>query len=98
MKLQRDRNARATRRFHREVTLASFTDCRSRRSGGAFVTRSLPFIFSSAATLESRGFQSLEAYNAMNWRKFVLLGCVVACVFTAWIAAAQIRGHGSSVT
>jgi hypothetical protein len=76
--------------------LGSFTDCRSRPSGGAFVTRSLPFIFSSAATFESRGFQSLEGYNAMNWRKFVLLGCVVACVFATSTATAQMRGHGNT--
>jgi hypothetical protein len=60
------------------------------------VTRPLPFIFSSAATFESPGFQSLETYDAMNWRKFVLLGCVVACVFAASIATAQMRGHGNS--
>ena len=57
------------------------------------VTRSLPFTFSSAATFESRGFQSLETYNAMNWRKFVLLGCTVACVFAASIATAQMTGQ-----
>src|SRR5438046_7731888 len=34
----------------------------------------------------------------MNWRKFVLLGCVVACVFAASIATAQIRGHGNSMS
>src|SRR5882762_10632136 len=62
------------------------------------VTRPLPFIFSSAATFESRGFQSLETYNAMNWRKFVLLGCVVACVFAASTATAQMRGHGNSMS
>ena len=62
------------------------------------VTRSLPFIFSSAATFESAGFQSLETYDAMNWRKFVLLGCVVACVFAASIAKAQMRGHGNSTS
>jgi hypothetical protein len=33
----------------------------------------------------------------MNWRKFVLLGCVVACVFAASTATAQMRGHGNSV-
>jgi len=32
----------------------------------------------------------------MNWRKFVLLGCVVACVFAASIAKAQMRGHGNT--
>ena len=34
----------------------------------------------------------------MNWRKFVLLGCVVACVFAASIATAQMRGHGNSMS
>ncbi|MFL6552750.1 MAG: hypothetical protein DMF08_07870 [Verrucomicrobia bacterium] len=34
----------------------------------------------------------------MNWRKFVLLGCVVACVFAASTATAQMRGHGTSVS
>ena len=77
--------------------LGSFTDCRSRWSGNAVVTQSLPFTFSSAATFESRGFQSLETYNAMNRRKFVLLSCVVACVFAASTATAQMRGHGNSV-
>jgi uncharacterized protein (TIGR02246 family) len=51
-----------------------------------------------AATFESRGFQSLETYNAMNWRKFVLLGCVVACVFAASIATAQMGGHPNSMS
>src|SRR4029450_5840872 len=60
--------------------------------------RTLPFIFSSAATFESRGFQSLETYNAMNWRKFVLLGCAVACVFAASIATAQMRRQGNSMS
>ena len=54
------------------------------------------FVYMSA-TFESRGFQSLETYNAMNRRKFVLLGCVVACVFAASTAMAQIRGHANSV-
>src|SRR5947199_4602772 len=62
------------------------------------VTRPLSSIFSSAATFESPGFQSLETYDAMNWRKFVLLACVVACVFAASIATAQIRGHGNSMS
>jgi hypothetical protein len=84
--------------FNELEVLGSFTDCRSRRSGGAFVTRSLSFIFSSAATFESRGFQSLENYDAMNWRKFVLLGCVAACVFAASTATPQMRAHGNSVS
>src|SRR5882724_3133399 len=51
-----------------------------------------------AATFESRGFQSLETCNAMNWRKFVLLGCMFACVFAASIATAQVRGQGNSIS
>ena len=34
----------------------------------------------------------------MNWRKFALLGCVVACVFAGSTARAQMRGHGNSVS
>jgi uncharacterized protein (TIGR02246 family) len=60
------------------------------------VTQSIPFIFSSAATFESAGFQSLETYNAMNWRKFVLLSCMVPCIFAASITKAQMSGHGNS--
>lgn len=33
----------------------------------------------------------------MNRRKFVLLGCVVVCVFAASTATAQMREHGNSV-
>jgi uncharacterized protein (TIGR02246 family) len=33
----------------------------------------------------------------MNWRKFVLLGYAVACVFAASIATAQITGQGNSM-
>jgi uncharacterized protein (TIGR02246 family) len=35
---------------------------------------------------------------AMNWRKFVLLGCVAACVFAASTATAQMTGHSNSVS
>jgi uncharacterized protein (TIGR02246 family) len=34
----------------------------------------------------------------VNWRKFVLPGCVVACVFAASIATAQMRGHPNSIS
>ena len=51
-----------------------------------------------AATFESWGFQSLETYNAMNWRKFVLLGCAAVCIFAASIATAQMRGHVISMS
>jgi len=54
------------------------------------------FYFSIAATFESRGFQSLETHNGMNWRKSVLLGCAVACIFAASIATAQMRAQGNS--
>jgi hypothetical protein len=33
----------------------------------------------------------------MNWKKLVLLGCVVACVFAAPPATAQMRGHRNSM-
>jgi Putative peptidoglycan binding domain len=33
----------------------------------------------------------------MNGKKFVLLGCVAACVFAASTATAQMRGHGGSM-
>src|SRR6266853_2529103 len=62
------------------------------------VTRSLPFTLSSAATFESQGCQSFETCNAMIWRKFVLLGCTVACVFAAPIATAQMTGMRGAVT
>jgi len=34
----------------------------------------------------------------MNWRRFVLLGCLAACVFAASTATAQMREHGFSVS
>src|SRR5262249_29931544 len=34
----------------------------------------------------------------MNWRKFVLLGCVVGCVFAASTATAQMRVHSNSIS
>src|SRR5215510_13737544 len=34
----------------------------------------------------------------MKWRKFVLLSCVLACLFAASIAVAQVRGQGSSIS
>ena|SRR3989442_16026340 len=33
----------------------------------------------------------------MNWKKFVLLGCAVACAFAASTAMAQMRGHSNSM-
>jgi len=37
-------------------------------------------------------------YNAMNPRKFVLPGFLVACVFAASTATAQMSGHGNSIS
>jgi hypothetical protein len=48
-------------------------------------------------TFKSGRVQSLETYNAMNWKKFVLLGYVGACVFAASTATAQMRGHRTSM-
>jgi hypothetical protein len=61
------------------------------------VTPPLRFTFSSDATFESRWFQSLERNKTMNWKKFVLLGCVVGSVFAGSTATAQMRGHGGSM-
>jgi Putative peptidoglycan binding domain len=33
----------------------------------------------------------------MNWKKFILVGCVAVCVFAASSATAQMRGHGNSM-
>jgi hypothetical protein len=44
-----------------------------------------------------KGIEFLETYNAMNWKKFVLLGWVIVCVFAASSATAQMRGRGSSM-
>src|SRR6516225_2195141 len=62
------------------------------------VTRLLPLTLSDAATFESLGIQSLETYNAMLWRKFILLGYAVTCVFVASIATAQMTGQGDSMS
>ena len=51
-----------------------------------------------AILFKSRRVEFLETYNAMSWRKFVLLGCVVACVFAASTATAQMRGNGNSMS
>jgi hypothetical protein len=33
----------------------------------------------------------------MNWKKFILLSCVVPCVFAVPAATAQMRGHRASM-
>jgi Putative peptidoglycan binding domain len=38
-------------------------------------------------------FKLSETYNVMNWKKFVLLSCMVQCVFAVPSATAQMRGH-----
>jgi hypothetical protein len=44
----------------------------------------------------SRGFNFLETHKVMNWKKFILLSCVVPCVFAVSTAPAQMRGHRAS--
>src|SRR6266446_7709028 len=66
-------------------------------NGGAKSNNGVTSDAGPAILFKSRRVQFLETYNAMNWRKFVLLGCVVACVFAASTATAQMRGHGDSV-
>jgi hypothetical protein len=58
----------------------------------------LPFQCLTSATFKSRRVQFFETYNAMNSKKFILLGYVVACVFAASTATAQMRGgHRASM-
>jgi len=90
---QRDRDARARGRFQRG---GAFTF--APENGGAKVTTALPPMRDRRYFFKSRRVQFLETYNAMNCRKFVLLGCVVACVFAASTATAQMRGHGNSMS
>jgi hypothetical protein len=61
------------------------------------VTTALTFQCRKGDTFKSRGVQFFETYNAMSWKKFVLLGHVVACVFAASTGTAQMRGHGGSM-
>jgi hypothetical protein len=61
------------------------------------VTTALPFQRGTGDTFKSRRVQFFETYNAMNWKNFVLLGCVVACVFAASTATAQMGGHRGSM-
>jgi hypothetical protein len=44
------------------------------------------------------GFQFLETYKVMNWKKLILLSCVVPCFFAIPTATAQMRGgHRASM-
>jgi Putative peptidoglycan binding domain len=42
------------------------------------------------------GSNFLETHKVMNWKKFILLSCVVPCVFAVSTATAQMRGHRAS--
>src|SRR5206468_939116 len=60
------------------------------------VTTALPL-----RTVAGRNFRIhigsiFRTYNVMNWKKFILLSCVVPCVFTVSPATAQMRGHHPS--
>src|SRR6266568_4394622 len=41
------------------------------------------------------GFNFLETHKVMSSKKFILLSCVVPCVFAVSTATAQMRGHGA---
>jgi hypothetical protein len=62
------------------------------------VTTALPFRCGAGRYFQIPRGSIFETYNAMNWKKFILLACVVACVFAASTATAQMRGHGNSMT
>ena len=81
------------------MSARSLTNCRSRRSGGAFFYNAVVifYLFQLPQLSNFRGF-NLWRPNAMNWRKFNLPGCIVACAFAATTATAQIRGRGISVS
>src|SRR5262249_29676265 len=68
------------------------------RKGGAKSNNGVASDARAAILFKPRRVQFLEIYNAMNWGKFVLLGCVVACVLAASTATAQMRGHGNSMS
>src|SRR5438132_8818078 len=42
------------------------------------------------------GSNFLETHKVMNWKKFILLSCVVPCVFAVSTATAQMMGHRAS--
>src|SRR5438105_15760664 len=92
---------RATRLKH-TTTLARFqrgVHSRLRlKTGAPKVINGVTSDAGPAILFKSRRVQFLEAYNAMNWRKFVLLGCVVACVFAAPTGTAQMTGQGNSMS
>src|SRR5690349_746095 len=85
----------------RDVTPLRFcwylTDNSSRFDNGWWTKGIAVAAFTCAATFESLGFQSLETHNDMSWRKFVLHGCAIVCVFAASIATAQVKGHPNSL-
>src|SRR5262249_8562622 len=54
-------------------------------------------LFAASQLSNPAGFYSLERNKVMNWKKIVLFGCAIACVFAVSPATAQIRGHGSSM-
>src|SRR5438477_705079 len=56
------------------------------------------FYFFRCRNFRIPGVSMFRNLDAMNWRKFVLLGCLAAYVFAASTATAQMRRHGSSVS
>jgi Putative peptidoglycan binding domain len=55
----------------------------------------LPFLVPQPSN--PAGFYSLERNKVMNWKKFILLGCMFPCIFAVSPATAQMRGHASSI-
>src|SRR5437667_7309677 len=62
------------------------------------VTPLLLFIFSRVATSESRVDLIFKTHKIMNWKKLILLSCVVPCVFAVSTATAQMRGQHGPIT
>ena len=62
----------------------------------AKVTTALPFRCGTSQYLGILDrFNFLETHKIMNWKKLILLSCVVPCVFAVSTATAQMRGqHG----
>jgi hypothetical protein len=77
------------RTFFRELTQAS--PMLFARIGK--VTTALPFAKGRSRNFRIPTGSIFRTYNVMNWKKFILLSCVMPCVFAVLAATAQMRGH-----
>src|SRR5438552_12008604 len=65
----------------------------------AKVTTALPFRYSTGRYFGVLArFNFLETHKIMNWKKLILLSCVVPCVFAVSTATAQMRGQHGPIT